>query len=152
MLPADVHWTVTVDPLTTAIGFVHVQVERDIGTRASVYLGPSLRLFDGILVDTNGPYLGVGAELGVRGFFVGDAPEGAWGMIRGVIARVSTVDPVSAARVGGYASALVGYTAVVGPGFVLSGGLGVSWFDYGVLDHGVHGLAPAAHTNLGWGF
>lgn len=145
-------WTVTVDPLTAALGFAHVQVERALGPRASVYVGPSLRLYDGLLPDTNGPYVGLGAEAGVRGFFVGTAPEGGWVMLRGVLARVSTEIPEPAAQLGGYTSALVGYTAILGPGFVLSGGLGASWFDYGVLDYGVHGFAPAAHTNVGWAF
>lgn len=142
-------WTVTVDPLTTAIGFAHVQVERTLCGRASLYAGPSLRLFDGVLPASNGPYIGLGAEVGLRGFLVGEAPEGAWAMARGVLARVSSGD---AAEVGGYASALVGYTAVLGPGLVLSGGAGASWFDYGVLGHGVHGFAPALHTNVGWAF
>ncbi|MFN7145310.1 MAG: hypothetical protein ACK4YP_16170, partial [Myxococcota bacterium] len=86
-------WTVTVDPLTAALGFAHVQVERALGARASVYVGPSLRLYDGLLADTNGPYVGLGAEVGVRGFFVGTAPEGGWVMLRGVLARVSTSTP-----------------------------------------------------------
>lgn len=146
------HWTVSVDPVTTAIGFVHVQVEHTMGPRASLYLGPSLRLFDGILPPVNGPYIGLGGEVGVRGFFTGAAPEGAWGMVRGVLARVSTDEPTSAAELGGYTSTLVGYTAVMGPGLVLSGGAGVSWFHYGVLDYGVYGFAPALHTNIGWAF
>jgi hypothetical protein len=144
--------TVTVDPLTTALGFAHVQVERALGDRASIYVGPSLRLYDGILPDVNGPYVGLGAELGVRGFFTGSAPRGGWVMARGVLARVSTRDPYPAARLGGYTSALVGYTAVLGPGLVLSGGAGASWFDYGVLDYGPRGLAPALHTNVGVAF
>jgi hypothetical protein len=143
------HWTVTVDPLTTAIGFVHVQVERSLGPRVSVYAGPSLRLFDGVLADTNGPYVGLGGEAGVRGFFTGSAPEGGWVMARGVAARLSTSDE---ARFGGYTSGLVGYTGVLGRGLVLSGGLGVSYFAYEVGGYGVAGLAPAAHTNVGWAF
>lgn len=143
------HWTVTVDPLTTAIGIVHVQVEHDIGKRVSVYAGPSLRVFDGILADTNGPWTALGAEVGVRGFFWGDAPEGGWVMARGVLGWASTAD---IGNLAGYTSGLVGYTAVLGPGLVLSGGLGVSWFDYGSGGYGVYGLAPAAHTNVGWGF
>lgn len=145
-------WTVTLDPLTTAIGIVHVQVERVFDPRFSVYAGPSLRLFDGVLPDTNGPWRALGAEVGVRGFFKGAAPEGGWVMLRGVLARTSTDTPAPETGLGGYTSALVGGTAVLGPGLVLSGGLGVSWFDYGVGEYGVHGLAPAAHTNLGWAF
>lgn len=145
-------WTVTVDPLTAALGFAHVQVERSIGTHVSVYAGPSLRLYDGLLPAANGPYTGVGGEVGVRGFFYGDAPEGGWVMLRGVLAWVATDTPTEAANLGGYTSLLAGYTGILGPGLVLSGGLGVSWFDYGVLDYGVHGFAPAAHTNVGWAF
>lgn len=145
-------WTLTVDPLTTALGFAHLQVERTIGAHVSVYAGPSLRLYDGLLPAANGPYRGLGGEVGVRGFFHGTAPEGGWVMLRGVLAWVSTGTPVEAANLGGYTSALVGYTGIIGPGLVLSGGLGLSWFDYGVLDYGVHGFAPAAHTNVGWAF
>jgi len=149
---ADPSWTVTVDPLTTAIGFVHVQVEHTLGEHASLYLGPSLRLFDGVLPASNGPYRGLGLEAGLRGFFAGTAPEGGWLMLRGVLARVSTDTPEPEARLGGYSSALVGYTAILGPGLVLSGGAGLSWFHYQVADYGVHGFAPALHTNIGWAF
>lgn len=150
--PSAPRWTLTVDPLTTAIGFVHVQVEHTLGSHASLYLGPSLRLFDGVLPDANGPYLGIGAEAGLRGFFVGTAPEGGWIMLRGVLARLSTKEPEPDAALGGYTSGLVGYTGVFGPGLVLSGGLGLSWFAYGVGDYGVHGFAPAAHSNVGFAF
>jgi hypothetical protein len=144
-------WTVTVDPLTTALGFVHVQVERALGPRVSVYAGPSLRLFDSVLGFPPGSFRGYGGEVGVRGFVWGTAPRGAWVMARGVLA-----DVVSDGRgeLGGYTSLLVGFTGIVGPGLVLSGGLGVSYFDYGSdLDGGgVHGVLPAAHTNIGWAF
>ncbi len=145
-------WTVSVDPLTFAIGIAHVQLERALGKRFSVYAGPSLRCFDGILAATNGPWTAYGAEVGVRGFFTGSAPEGAWGMVRGVLAAASTKDAPGAVKPAGYASALVGYTAILGSGLVLSGGAGVSWFDYGAGGQGVHGFAPAAHTNVGWAF
>jgi hypothetical protein len=145
-------WTVTVDPLTAALGFAHVQVEHSLGEHASIYVGPSLRLYDGILPDVNGPYIGLGGEIGVRGFFYGTAPEGGWVMVRGVLAWVSTDTPVPDARLGGYTSALVGWTGILGPGLVLSGGLGVSYFDYGAGSYGVFGFIPAAHTNIGWAF
>lgn len=128
---------------------MHLQVEHTLGEHVSVYAGPSLRVFDGILANTNGPWTAYGAEVGVRGFFYGKAPEGGWVMARGVLARASTEHTGNLA---GYTSALVGYTAILGPGFTLSGGLGVSWFDYGAGRYGVHGIAPAAHTNLGWAF
>ena len=146
---AEPHWTVTVDPLTTAIGLLHVQVERDLGRHFSLYLSPSVRVFDGILPTFNGPYVGVGAEAGFRGFFVGDAPDGGWVMLRGVVARLSTADEVAP---GAYTSALVGYTGILGPGLVLSGGAGVSYFAYTVGGYGIRGFAPALHTNIGWAF
>jgi hypothetical protein len=108
-----------------------------------------MRFFDGILPSINGPYRAFGAEAGLRGFFYGTAPEGGWLMLRGVGARLSSGGTKAW---GGYTSALVGYTAILGPGLVLSGGLGVSYFHYGVLDYGVYGFAPAAHTNIGWAF
>jgi hypothetical protein len=141
-----------VDPLTFAIGIAHVQVERALHPRVSIYAGPSLRLFDGILPGFNGPWNAVGAEVGVRGFFVGRAPEGGWVMARGVLAWAREDDQPGRGVLAGYTSALVGYTAIVGPGLVLSGGLGVSWFEYGVAGYGTYGLAPAAHTNVGWAF
>jgi hypothetical protein len=149
---AEPKWTVSVDPLTTAIGLLHVQVERRITPRVSVYGTPSVRVFDGILPDLNGPWTGIGIEGGIRGFFVGSAPEGGWVMWRGMVARTATEEPRHAVGVGGYTSVLVGYTGIVGPGLVLSGGLGISWFDYGILGYGVHGFAPAAHTSVGWAF
>ena len=41
---------------------------------------------------------------------------------------------------------------LLGPGLVLSAGVGASWFGYGAGGYGVFGPAPAAHTALGWGF
>ncbi|MBI5512812.1 MAG: hypothetical protein HY909_03545 [Deltaproteobacteria bacterium] len=145
-------WTVSVDPLTTALGFVHVQVERAFGRRVSVYVGPSLRLFDGIQSERHEPYLGLGVEVGVRGFFYGHAPEGAWVSIRGVAARVSTSTPAPDASFGGYVSALVGYTYLFRRWLVLSGGLGVQYLDYRVGAYGTRGVLPAAHTALGFAF
>ncbi len=151
-------WTVTVDPLTVALGFAHVQVERALHPRASLYVGPSLHLYDGILPALEGSFKGYGVEAGLRGFFVGDAPRGGWVMVRGVVASVSG-DPAGAPHersVGAYTSALVGYTGILGPGLVLSGGAGVSYFDYGTSaanrEWGIHGFLPALHTNIGWAF
>lgn len=150
--PGAPRWTVTVDPLTFALGFAHVQVERAVHPRLSVYAGPSLRLFDGVLPAVNGPYLGLGAEVGVRGFFAGAAPEGGWVMVRGVLARLSTTDGPAEARLGGYTSALVGGTAILGPGATVSGGAGASWFAYEIAGVGPSGPALALHTTLGWAF
>ncbi len=149
-LEASKPWTVSVDPLTVVLSFVHVQVERALHPRVSVYVGPSLRLFDGPLGFPKGPYRGYGAEVGVRGFVWGTAPEGAWFMLRGVLAAVTSPDGVAP---GGYASLLAGYTAILGPGLVLSGGLGISYFSYGPVNAGgIHGFLPAAHTAIGWAF
>ena len=76
-------WTIQVDPLTTALGFVHVQTERALSPSFSVYLGPHLRLFDG-LGGTGQPYRGVGIEVGARWFPWKAAPEDAWLLVRGV--------------------------------------------------------------------
>lgn len=144
-------WTVSVDPLTFALGFAHVQVERALAPRFSLYAGPSLRLYDSLLGEPRGPYRGYGAEAGLRWFFVGRAPEGGWLMARGVLAAVVANGGGEVAP-GGYTSALVGYTWVAEGGLVLAGGLGASWFDYGVGGVGIHGVLPAAHTNVGWAF
>ena len=116
----DPKWTLTVDPLTLAIGFAHLQVERAIGDRFSLYATPSLRLYDGILVDVNGPYRGLGGEVGGRFFLRGEAPEGVWLMARGTLARVNTTEtsePV--VTLGAYTSGLVGATWILGPGLLI---------------------------------
>lgn len=147
---APKQWTVSVDPLTFVLGFVHVQVEHTLGPHFSVYAGPSLRLFDSPLGFPKGPFRGYGAEVGVRGFVWGVAPEGAWVMLRGVLAAVTSSEGTAP---GGYTSLLAGYTAILGPGLVLSGGLGVSYFSYGPASlGGVHGFIPAAHSAIGWAF
>lgn len=158
------HWTVTVDPLTEALGFVHVQVERSLGQRFSLYAGPSLKLFNSPLGIGVGEFKGYGVEAGLRVFAWGRAPRGAWIMARGVLADVvyehsfatSDYEDVTQhlSMLGGYASALVGYTGIIPVGhggLTLSGGLGISYFDYGPAD-GIHGFLPAAHTTIGWAF
>lgn len=145
-------WTIQVDPLTTAIGFVHVQVERTLSSRVSVYVGPHLRLFDGVLEDVNGPYRGVGAEVGVRVYPWGKAPRGPWVLARGVAAYVSTTDGTDATAFGNYASVLAGFTGIVGDWLVLSGGLGGQHFDYTVGGYGPTGWGPAAHSAVGVAF
>ncbi|MCA9569749.1 MAG: hypothetical protein KC656_18020 [Myxococcales bacterium] len=145
-------YTVTVDPLTWAIGYAHVQVERRVGHHASIYVGPHARLYDGILTDGHEPFIGIGGEVGVRAFPWGRAPEGAWIMGRQVLARLSTTDGSADPKVGGYSSVLVGYTGVLGKGFVLSGGAGLNMLYYSIGDYGPSGPFPALHTNLGWAF
>lgn len=141
-------WTVSVDPLTTALGFVHLQVEHTLGEKTSLYLGPSLKLFPGLLGEQPTPYRGYGVEAGLRYFVYGRAPEGGWLMLRGVLAAVVAKDED---ELGGYSSVLAGYTGILGPGLVLSGGAGVSYFEYGPPD-AIHGFLPALHTNIGWAF
>ncbi len=147
--PPAPQWTVSVDPLTVMLGFVHVQVERAFGPHISVYAGPSLRLFDSVFGTPAGPYKGYGAEVGVRGFVWGAAPKGVWVMLRGVLAAVVSSEGT---QPGGYGSVLAGYTGILGPGLVLSGGLGVSYFSYGPSSFGIRGVLPAAHTAIGWAF
>lgn len=144
-------WTLQVDPLTTALGFAHVQVERAFGDHASVYLGPSVRLFDP-LEKKSGHYWGAGGELGIRVFPWGGAPRGAWGQIRGVLARLHTDEAGGASATGGYASVLGGYTWILGERWVLAAGLGVQYIHYRVGELGPVGVLPAAHTTVGLAF
>jgi len=146
-------WTIQVDPLTYALGLTHVQVEHRLSPDWSVYAGPNLRLFDGLLDSEHQPYVGIGVEVGVRRFFSGKAPEGGWIEARGVLARLSTTEGVApASALGGYGSLLVGYTAILGQHFVLAGGLGGQYLDYHVSTYGFGGFFPAAHTALGVAF
>lgn len=143
-------WTVQVDPFTFALGYAHLQVERALSPLWSVYAGPHLRLFDGLLTLDPEPYRGYGVEIGARRFLRSTAPEGGWVLARGVIAVAHTEVPAPTTAPGGYVSALIGYTAVLGPGLVLSGGTGVQYIHYTVGDYGVQGFVPALHTALGW--
>ena len=142
-------WTVQVDPLTAALGFAHVQVERALAPRWSLYLGPHLRLYDTLLADTQEPYRGYGVEAGVRWFWRGTAPEGGWACVRGVGAALHTTDGSDLRGPGGYISALGGYTAILGGRWVLSGGAGVQYLHYQIDGLGPAGVFPALHTALG---
>jgi hypothetical protein len=142
-------WTAQVDPLTTALGFVHLQVEGAVGPRVSVYAGPHARLFDSLLDDKKEDYWGLGVEVGVRYFFWEDgAPFGWWVLARGVLAGVHG-NADDAWAVGGYGSGLGGYTGLVGGWLVWSGGAGVQYLHYKVGELGVEGVFPALHTALG---
>ncbi|MCX4246933.1 hypothetical protein [Paraliomyxa miuraensis] len=144
-------WTLQIDPLTTALGYVHLQVERALGDHASIYFGPSLRLFNGLLdLDATSSYRGYGVELGARWFIRGGAPKGWWVMARGVLAYLRADSGVT--NVGGYVSALGGYTGILRGWFVLSGGLGVQYIHYTVDGLGTRTFFPAAHTALGVAF
>lgn len=144
-------WTAQVDLLTTALGYVHVQIERVLTPSLSLYAGPHLKLFEAPFGE-RGDLTGLGGEVGVRWYLTGTAPEGAWLLARGVLARVQSQVPEEAARLGGYGSALVGYTAIVGGRLVLSGGAGVQYIDYGVAGRGTRGVLPALHTAVGAAF
>jgi hypothetical protein len=144
---------VVVDPLTYAVGYVHVQVERALGRSWSIYAGPNLRLYRGVLSAPEDEFLGLGVELGVRYFFAHTAPAGPWMMVRGVGAYITAeIDGSRASSFGGYASVLGGYTWIFGGRWVLSGGLGVQYIDYGIGGRGFGGVAPALHTALGVAF
>lgn len=147
------NWTLQVDPLTTALGFVHLQLERALGERASVYLGPHLRLFNGITSDAEDDFQGLGVELGLRFFFTGRAPEGAWAMTRTVTAQVTTdATGETQTSFGGYTSVLGGYTWIVDRWLVLSAGAGVQYIYYTVGEQGIEGVLPALHTAAGFAF
>lgn len=144
-------WTVQVDPLTTALGFVHVQIERRLAKKFSIYAGPHARLFRGILAEEEEDQTGFGVEVGARWFIrsCDHAPAGLWAQARGVIARVSK-DGES--EPGGYVSALAGYTYIIGGRWVLAGGLGIQYIHYSVNGVGTEGVLPAAHTTVGVAF
>jgi len=146
-------WTLQVDPLTYALGFVHLHVEYAIADPVSVYLSPSLHLYPSIIAEEGeAPYTGLGAELGVRWYFYGAAPQGGWLLVRGVLAHLQLDDPPKTTSLGGYVSLLVGYTWIYDDWFVLSGGLGVQYLDYTVGQSGISGVLPAAHTAIGVAF
>lgn len=146
-------WTVVVDPLTFALGFAHVQIERTLSPHVSVYAGPHARLFDSVLGDEREDFLGLGVELGVRWFFSPGAPEGAWVGVRGVGARL-TADTEAGAQstFGGYGSVLVGYTWLATDWLVLSGGGGAQYLHYTIAGLGPKGFFPALHTVVGVAF
>ena len=144
-------WTVQVDPLTTALGFVHVQVERALTERVSVYAGPHLRLFDSLLADEEEPFKGYGLELGVRLFFKPTAPAGPWVQMRGVAAHLALDDGDDTA-LGGYVSGLGGWTWILADRWVLSAGAGVQYLHYAINDLGPKGVFPALHTTVGYAF
>ena len=145
-------WTVQVDPLTAALGFAHVQVERVLVPNASIYLGPHLRLYDAPWSKEHEPYRGYGAELGLRWYPWREAPHGPWLMGRGVLASLHTTDGSDLRDLGGYGSVLGGGTLILGERWVLSGGAGVNVLRYTVGDYGVHAVLPALHTAVGVAF
>ncbi len=142
--------TVQVDPLTFALGYAHVQVEGTLSDSVTLYAGPHLRLFSAPGTPAE-PYVGFGGEVGIRYYFQHQAPDGWWVLGRGVLAHVWATDSLETSP-GGYASALGGYTGILGNGLVLSGGAGVQRIQYGVGDYGVRGWFPALHTAVGWAF
>ena len=145
--PDAIAWTVQVDPLTTALGIAHILVERRVNGSVAVYAGPSMRLFDSPLTaDDEEGYRAYGVEAGVRWFFRGRAPATWWAGLRAVAAQLTFEDE---SRFGGYVSALAGYAWIIDGRWVLSGALGVSYFDYAVGGVGVEGVLPGAHTGVG---
>jgi len=146
---ATPQWTLQIDPLTTALGFVHLQVERAVAPHVSIYAGPHLRLFDSLLDKKKEPFTGVGVELGVRYFLNPSAPAGAWAQVRGVVARLQTDRNGGKTAMGGYGSVLAGYTAIFAERWVLAGGLGVQYLHYYIDGMGPKRLFVAAHTTFG---
>lgn len=144
-------FTLQIDPLTVALGFAHVQVERAFGDSISVYAGPSVRLFDP-LEEKPGTYRGYGAEAGLRVFPWGGAPRGTWAEVRGVLAWLHTDKGGGASAVGGYVSALGGHTWILRDRWVLAAGVGVQYLHYRVADLGPVRVFPAAHTAAGFAF
>ncbi len=150
-------WTLQVDPLTTALGFVHLQVERALHPHLSIYAGPSLRLFNGLISEPTDNYRGLGGEMGLRVFFRPTAPRGFWVQTRGVLAHLTSYrrlepDGSHPTSIGGYVSVLGGYTWIFKNGFVVSLGAGVQYLHYTVDNQGSKGILPAAHTTLGYAF
>ena len=150
-------WTVQIDPLTTALGFVHLQVERMLTRSISLYAGPHIRLFDSLLDDKVEPFKGFGLEVGVRWFpgWLSPAdgtPAGLWTEARGVMARLSTDGDGAETGPGGYGSVLMGYTWIFDGRWVLAAGGGVQYLHYRIDQMGPKGVLPAAHTTLGVAF
>lgn len=144
--------TVSVDPLTAALGYPHVYFERALAPRLAVYGGPHLRLYDAPWSAVSEPYRGIGVEAGLRVFPWAKAPRGPWAAVRTVGALAFTTDGTELREPAGYLSVLGGYTAILADRWVLSGGLGVQYIDYTVGGYGVNGVFPAAHTALGVAF
>lgn len=147
------NWTITVDPLTVALGYPHIQIERRINSSLSVYAGPHARLFDSIFEEGSESFYGLGAEAAVRWFPFGSAPSGFWLSARTVAAHLKTydvMDPTSS--FGGYSSGLAGFTWIPFNWLVLSGGAGVQYLYYDIEDLGLRTLYPAMHTAVGIAF
>lgn len=147
------NWTITVDPLTVALGYPHIQIERRVSGSVTFYGGPHFRLFDGILTDGTEPFYGAGGELAARWFPFGSAPSGLWLSGRTVAAHLWTYDTEEIARsFGGYSSGLVGFTWIPFGWLVLSGGAGVQYIYYDIEDFGRRSFFPALHTAVGIAF
>lgn len=147
-------WTLQVDPLTVAIGFPHLQVERALSPHLSIYAGPHLRLFDPLILGDPDGIRGYGVEVGARYFPMGGAPEGFWVMARSVFAVADRPDDPTSEGPGfaGYSSLLAGYTAIFDGWFVLSGGAGAQYLYYSVDGVGPSGPFIALHTAVGVAF
>ncbi|GEM_PF-1893977 len=149
---ADLKWTVQVDPLTTALGFAHIQIERVLSEDLSIYLGPSLRLYSSVFDAEPSPFTGLGVEGAVRYFISGTAPRGMWVQARGVFARLSTDKDGGQTGWGGYGSAIFGYTWIFSDRWVAALGAGVNYLKYTIAGMGTEGWLPGAHTAIGLAF
>lgn len=151
-------WTLTVDPLTTVLGFVHLQVERSFGDYISVYASPHIRFFNSVLGNLQGDFYGLGIELCFRVFPLGGAPFGWWVSVRGVLANLwSDVGPQKSTP-GGYVSVLTGYSWLFFGWLTLSAGIGAQYLHYQIASHqpdkpwGIKTFLIALHTNVGVAF
>ncbi len=152
-LDSPPQWTISVDPLTAVLGYPHLQFERSINDRLSIYAGPHLRLYDNLLDDETEPYRGYGAEFGVRWFPFRTGPSGPWLSARTVTAHLRTHAPAEpSSEFGGYSSVLAGYTYFPTDWFVVSGGLGVQYLYYDIDDFGTRSPFVAMHTVFGFAF
>ncbi len=141
------NWTLQIDPLTTALGLAHLHVEYAFAEHHSLYLSPSIRLLNSPFNDDD--YDALGVEAGYRYFLHGRAPIGFWMQTRGLLSRLSTETETT---LGGYLSALGGYTWQIRRHYILSLGIGVQYVDLSVANQGTKGLLPAAHTAFGIAF
>ncbi len=144
-------YTLQFDPLTAALGYMHLQLEHAVTPSFSYYVSPHARTHSSLINYTYEPYNSIGVEAGLRFFFKKQAPEGLWIGARGTIARLST-ERQTTAEPGGYVSALGGYTWISKNGFVLSGGAGVQYINYNIAGMGPKGIFPALHTAFGTAF
>ncbi len=68
--------TLTTDPLGLLAGRVNLQIEGAASSFLSLYGGINFLVIEPLLGDSHGRVFGVGPEIGLRFYLIGDAPEG----------------------------------------------------------------------------